>query len=94
MGVLKRTWRGEYRGGTPSVVICSGGMYGARRRKPPRPVDDEGGCSRNEPQSMERVSALCDNGELRPIPRQRNLPYTLAAREHRRCDRQGCWGVP
>ena len=30
MGVLKRTCRGEYRGGTPSVIIRSGGMYAAR----------------------------------------------------------------
>ena len=32
MGVPERTCRGEYRGGTPSVVIRSSGMYGARTK--------------------------------------------------------------
>ena len=37
-----------------------------RRRKPPPPVGDEGGWSRNEPQSIAGGSLLCDNGELSP----------------------------
>jgi hypothetical protein len=34
-------------------------------RIPPRPVGDKGGRRPSEPQSIERGSVLCDNGELR-----------------------------
>ena len=53
----------------PPCVIRSSDMCGARRRRPPCPVGNEGGRSRNEAQSTK-----CDNAELRQFLRSRACP--------------------
>ena len=71
----------------------------------PRPVGDEGRRRPSEPQSIERGSVLCDNGELRVTDTgcsYNRINHLASAESTLRCFRPGArqgdrkhrWGVP